>query len=220
MKVIAFLNGKGGVGKTTLAINVAWCLSKLGFNVAVIDTDPQGSVVNWASQRSENASPKGAANESCPFTIYQAATDREVYNIKKITSRYKYDYVIVDGAAAISAISAAAVMVSDVVLIPVTASPLDFAASGAILDVIDARAALTPVTARFVITKRVTNASMNRTLKEGIEATGFTALRSATAHRQSYVKCLIDGGSIFTGSDNQAKGEIEILTQEIMRLAV
>lgn len=206
MKVIAFLNGKGGVGKTTLAINVAWCLSKLGFNVAVIDTDPQGSVVNWA-------------NESCPFTIYQATTDREVYNIKKITSRYKYDYVIIDGAAAISAISAAAVMVSDVVLIPVTASPLDFAASGAILDVIDARAALTPVTARFVVTKRVTNASMNKTLKEGIEATGFTALRSATAHRQSYVKCLIDGGSIFTGSDNQAKGEIEILTQEIMRIA-
>ncbi|EAN5684229.1 chromosome partitioning protein ParA [Salmonella enterica] len=206
MKVIAFLNGKGGVGKTTLAINVAWCLSKLGFNVAVIDTDPQGSVVNWA----------GA---DCPFTIYQAATDREVYNIKKITSRYKYDYVIIDGAAAISAISAAAVMVSDVVLIPVTASPLDFAASGAILDVIDARAALTPVTARFVITKRVTNASMNKTLREGIEATGFTALRSATAHRQSYVKCLIDGGSIFTGSDNQAKGEIEILTNEIMGLA-
>ncbi|ECW3055624.1 ParA family protein [Salmonella enterica] len=206
MKVIAFLNGKGGVGKTTLAINVAWCLSKLGFNVAVIDTDPQGSVVNWA-------------NDECPFTIYQAATDREVYNIKKITSRYKYDYVIIDGAAAISAISAAAVMVSDVVLIPVTASPLDFAASGAILDVIDARAALTPVTARFVITKRVTNASMNKTLREGIEATGFTALRSATAHRQSYVKCLIDGGSIFTGSDNQAKGEIEILTNEIMGLA-
>lgn len=206
MKVIAFLNGKGGVGKTTLAINVAWCLAKMGFSVAVIDTDPQGSVVNWA-------------NERCPFTIYQAATDREVYNIKKITSRYKYDYVIIDGAAAISAISAAAVMVSDVVLIPVTASPLDFAASGAILDVIDARAALTPVTARFVITKRVTNASMNKTLKDGIEATGFSALRSCTAHRQSYVKCLIDGGSIFTGSDNQAKGEIEILTNEIRGLA-
>lgn len=206
MKVIAFLNGKGGVGKTTLAINVAWCLSRMGFNVAVIDTDAQGSVVNWA-------------NESCPFTIYQAATDREVYNIKKITSRYKYDYVIIDGAAQISAISAAAVMVSDVVLIPVTASPLDFAASGAILDVIDARAALTPVTARFVVTKRVTNASMNKTLKEGIEATGFEVMRAATAHRQSYVKCLIDGGCIFTGSDNQAKGEIEILTNEIVRLA-
>ncbi|EBJ3044324.1 ParA family protein [Salmonella enterica] len=206
MKVIAFLNGKGGVGKTTLAINVAWCLSKLGFNVAVIDCDPQGSVINWAS-------------ESCPFTIYPALTDREVYNVKKTVSRYKYDYVIIDGAAAISSISAAAVMVSDLVLIPVTASPLDFSASGAIIDVIDARRALTPIEARFVITKRVTNATMNKTLRDSIEATGFEAMRTSTAHRQSYVKCLIDGGSIFTGSDNQAKGEIEILTQEIMRLA-
>lgn len=206
MKVIAFLNGKGGTGKTTLSICVAWCLAKQGFNVAVIDTDPQGSVINWAS-------------ESCPFTIYPATTDREVYNVKKTVSRYKYDYVIIDGAAAISSISAAAVMVSDLVLIPVTASPLDFSASGAIIDVIDARRALTPIEARFVITKRVTNATMNKTLRDSIEATGFEAMRTSTAHRQSYVKCLIDGGSIFTGSDNQAKGEIEILTQEIMRLA-
>ncbi|EBA3920924.1 ParA family protein [Salmonella enterica] len=205
MKVIAFLNGKGGVGKTTLVINVAWCLSRLGFNVAVIDTDAQGSVVNWA-------------NESCPFTIYQAATDREVYNIKKITSRYKYDFVLIDGAAQISAISAAAVMVSDVVLIPLSASPLDFAASGAIVSVIEARAALKPVTARFLITKRVTNARMNQTLQEAINATEIAVMKQGTKHRQSYVKSLLDGGSIFDSSDSQAKAEIELITNEILSL--
>lgn len=66
-----------------------------------------------------------------------------------------YDYIIIDGAAAISAISAAAVMVSDVVLIPVTPSPLDFAACGAIIAVIEARQELQPIKARFVITKRL-----------------------------------------------------------------
>ncbi len=65
-----------------------------------------------------------------------------------------HDFIIIDGAAAISAISAAAVMVSDLVIIPVTPSPLDFAACGAILAVIEARQDLRPVIARFLITKK------------------------------------------------------------------
>ncbi|EEO8179072.1 AAA family ATPase [Salmonella enterica] len=207
MKVISFLNGKGGVGKTTLSINIATCLARMGFLVALVDTDPQGSVSNWYNR------------DRCNFTVYEASTDRELYNIKRTVSKYKYDYVIIDGAAAISSISAAAVMVSDVVLIPVTASPLDFSASGAIIDVIEARRALTPLTAAFVATKRVANATMNKTLKDAMKETGLDVMRASTAHRQSYVKCLIDGGSIFDSSDNQAKGEIELLTQEIKRLA-
>lgn len=39
--VISFLNGKGGVGKTTTSINVATCLAKQGFRVVVVDTDPR-----------------------------------------------------------------------------------------------------------------------------------------------------------------------------------
>ncbi|EIM6622199.1 ParA family protein [Salmonella enterica] len=204
MKIISFLNGKGGTGKTTCSIAVAWCLALMGYKVALCDSDPQGSVSNWFN------------GDVCPFDVYECGEEKEIYNLRK--SLKAYDYVVIDGAATISAISAAAVMVSDVVLIPVTASPLDFAACAGVLAVIEARGSLKPITARFIHTKKVSNARMNETLRDSIEATGLQLMRSTVANRQSYVRSMLEGGSVFTGNDSQAKAEIQLLTKEILDL--
>lgn len=203
-KVISFLNGKGGVGKTTTSVNVATAIARKGFNVVVVDTDPQSSIGNWYNE------------DKCQFDVADAGSEKEVYSVRKQLK--SYDYIIIDGAAAISAISSAAVMVSDVVLIPVTPSPLDFAACGAILAVIEARQDLQPITARFVITKKVATAKMLTVLKESIEDTGVTALRTGTSQRQSYIKTMMDGGTVFDTDDSHARGEIDVLTNEILGL--
>ncbi len=44
MKIIAFFNNKGGVGKTTLVYHLAWMMSELGHNTLVVDLDPQANL--------------------------------------------------------------------------------------------------------------------------------------------------------------------------------
>jgi ATPases involved in chromosome partitioning len=53
MKVISLVHEKGGVGKTTLAINIAASLERIGKTVILFDTDPQRSLTEWYSVRTK-----------------------------------------------------------------------------------------------------------------------------------------------------------------------
>ena len=49
--IVSVLNQKGGVGKTTIAVNLAACFSRTGQRVLLIDADPQGSALAWSGVR-------------------------------------------------------------------------------------------------------------------------------------------------------------------------
>lgn len=203
MRVISFLNPKGGSGKTTAAINVSTCLARSA-TVAVVDTDPQMSLTTW-SHTGENA-----AN----FDVFTASSEKDVYGVRKELK--DYDYVIIDGAGSLSVITSAAIMVSDLVIIPVTPSSFDFSASGAVISVLEAQAYNRPVTSRFLITRKLEQTKMLAVLKESIRETSIELFRTSIAQRQSYVRAVFDGVSVFETNDSAAKGEIEILTKEII----
>jgi chromosome partitioning protein len=204
MKVISFLNPKGGSGKTTATINISTSLVKAGHSVAVVDTDPQMSLTNW------NSAGKAA------FDVFTADSEKDVYQVRKDLKGY--DFVVIDGAGSLSVITSAAVMVSDLVIIPVTPSPLDFSAAGSVVTVLEAMSQSRNVPARFLITRKIDQAKMLGVLKSSISDTGLGLLKTAISQRQSYVKSVLDGESVFDTQDGAAKGEIEILTKEIISL--
>src|SRR3954447_18777035 len=65
MKVIALTSDKGGMGKSTAAINLACAAVEDGFDAAILDLDPQASVGRWGRTRKKAGLPQRPVAETC-----------------------------------------------------------------------------------------------------------------------------------------------------------
>ena len=127
-KVITISQQKGGSGKTTLAVHLALAFIKYhNLKVAVIDTDPQGSLGKWFMIRTE----KKISNDNLTFkTASLWGAQYESKTLKK-----DHDIVIIDTPPKIESDARPSIESADLVLIPVAASHVDFWATGAIVEI-------------------------------------------------------------------------------------
>ncbi len=146
-KIIAVANQKGGVGKTTTAINFSTLLAKRGKNVLLIDADPQGNatsgvgidknvelsvydlIINDESNPKEIIQKTDIKNLSiCPSNINLAGAEVELVSMMSREYRMKekldtikedYDYIIIDCPPSLGLITLNSFTAADSVLIPV-----------------------------------------------------------------------------------------------------
>jgi chromosome partitioning protein len=126
MKVIAVASQKGGSGKTTLAGHLAVQAERAGAGpVALVDTDPQGSLAEWWNCRQAETPAFAATN------IARLAED--IRRMRALGMRL----LVIDTPPAIAATIAEVVRQSDVVLIPARPSPHDLRAAGATVELVE-----------------------------------------------------------------------------------
>jgi chromosome partitioning protein len=127
-KVVTVAQQKGGSGKTTLAVNLAVEFQGRGLKVALLDTDPQGSLGRWFMARRA-----GAGADGMEFSTASAwGVGYECEKLKK-----QADVVIIDTPPKVDADLRPALREADLVLVPVAASMMDLWATDGVFDLIE-----------------------------------------------------------------------------------
>ncbi|MES2970899.1 MAG: ParA family protein [Patescibacteria group bacterium] len=158
--IIAVLNQKGGVGKTTTTINLAAYLAKFGKTVLIVDSDPQGNATSGLGFEKQNdattyqvllglVSPEDATLETAfagvalmPANTNLAAAEIELMDqsdkenrLKKALVGLQYDYILIDCPPALSLLTVDALVAANWLLVPVQAEYYAMEGLGQLMEV-------------------------------------------------------------------------------------
>jgi chromosome partitioning protein len=205
MPIIAILNPKGGSGKTTLTTNLARACHDRGLRTLLVDSDPQGSASDWHAAREDNP---------LPFLAYGRPE-----NFKALPGiAAPYDLVLIDGAAKLEGMIAAALNVADGVLIPVQPSPYDIWATADLVELIKARREVTEGRPRaaFLVSRAIRRTVLSREIHAALAEYGLPVFTAGTTQRQSYARTAAGGLSVFDDGSKAAAAEITAIAAEFL----
>lgn len=204
-RIITVAQQKGGSGKTTLAVNLAVALHERGHSVALVDTDPQGSMGRWFIERMQ------ARGEDEAMDFSTSSAWGASYESEKLKKRF--DYVIVDTPPKIDSDLRPALRVADLVLVPVATSHVDLWATEGVLDL--ARREKAPV---LVVLNRVRpNTRLSVEVAEKAVELGATVADTQIANRVAYAESLGLGlGALERARTGPARDEVTALTDEVL----
>ncbi len=213
-KIIAVANQKGGSGKTTVSMQLAGAIARRGNKVLVVDADPQGTATRWAA----------SAEDEHPFpasVIGLSAASAKVHReVKKFID--DYNYIIIDcPPAADSPVPQSALLIADLVLVPIIPSPLDMWAAVGIRQVIANVSDLNEgLKARLVLNQCQPNTTLAQETLEVLPEFGIELAKAQLRHRQVYRQSAVFGQTVhnFGGKASAAIEEMETLTSEVFEI--
>ena len=193
MRVIVLASQKGGSGKTTLSGHLGVQAELAGDGpVALIDTDPQGSLAKWWNVR---AKPVPA--------FVQSVFSNLLYDIENVRAQ-GFNIVIIDTPPAVTRAIAEVVSFADLVILPARPSPHDLRAVGATVDIVEARRKQMI----FVLNAAAPRAKITSEAAVALSQHG-TVAPVTLYHRIDYAASMIDGRTVME-TDPEGRSATEI----------
>jgi chromosome partitioning protein len=206
--IYAFLNQKGGVGKTTLSLHVAGALARSKSRVLLIDADPQQSAMKWSAVRS------GEITFSV-IGMAKATLHKEIVSLSA-----DYDHVVIDGPPRVTELARSIILAADVVVIPVQPSPFDVWAAAETVELIkEARIYKENLKAVIAINRKIVNTAIGRDVREALAGLEIPILDTDVSQRVGFAEAVAGGQTVLdTDPDGMAAREVISLVRELVKL--
>lgn len=203
--IITVAQQKGGAGKTTLAVNLAIAFAKQNLRVAILDTDPQGSLGRWFMTRRELLGDPG-------LEFATASAWGVGYECEKLSK--SNDIVIIDTPPKVDSDLKPALREADLILVPVGSSLVDLWATDGVVDL------ALRVGKRCVIVLNRVKAGTRLADDVAAAAANVSAdvVTSSLGQRVVYAETLGQGLAVLEAAKSAATAEVQALVAEIMAL--
>ncbi len=207
-KIISIAQQKGGSGKTTLAAHlaVAGSLRKSGNSVAILDTDPQGSLGQWYLKRCETLGDDNVGLELRTASAWGAKL--EARNLAKT-----HDLVIIDTPPKADWDCRPAMDAADLVVIPILPSPVDLWATAPTVET----AAKQKATCLVVLNRAVARARLTGESLDAMQKLDAPVAKAQFGNRVAFAGCMGTGKTVLeSGGAGPARAEAQALADEVL----
>lgn len=200
-KVVTVAQQKGGAGKTTLAANLAVAFSRDGLSVALLDTDPQGSLGRWFMTRHEKGDPGMEFSTASAWGVS--------YELDKL--KRSADVIFLDTPPKVDSDLKPALRASDLVIVPVTASHVDLWATSDVLDLAGREGAEIMI----VLNRAKAGTRVTGEVEAALSELGVARAETVVGHRVAYAETLGQGKGVLERGKGAWTTEIDALAQEV-----
>lgn len=183
--IYALANTKGGVGKSTLAVNLAVVAATARHQVLLVDADPQASGLQFLNARDDTRPHFAGIQLSQPILHKQ---------LPALSA--PYDYVFIDVGGRDAPVFRSALVAADTILVPMVPSAFDTWAAHDVFDVLDELSAGGAVDARVVLnqaTPTIIAKEALRSLQSHLDARQVSLMATTIQRRTAWPRAIGEG---------------------------
>ena len=212
LMIVALTGQKGGVGKSTVAVNLAAEALARGMSVLLVDADPQATARTWGATAAKHGHP-------IPTIVAMGAEMNRPDQLPRLAGGF--DLVVIDCPARSDDVQRAALLVADLALLPCGPAAFDAWALAASLQTVGEARVLRPaLDAAVIVTRKQKGTALGEGARDVLAGGGLPLLATELGYRVAYQEAAASGQAVSAYAPrSEAAREVRQLLDDVLARA-